>query len=465
MQLRFLGAAQEVTGSMILLELRQGSILIDCGFFQGRRQESRTRNRELPKEAVAADVVVLTHAHVDHSGNLPTLVKRGCRAAIYTTAATRDLCAYMLRDSAHIQEADARYLNRKYESDPDFEKIEPLYDEEDVVRALSQFVCIPYGHEVELLPDVRARFLNAGHILGSASLVLEVREEGQTRRLVFSGDLGRRGLPIIRDPEYPKPPLDYVIMESTYGDREHGKVEDMEKELERIVHETVARGGKIIVPAFAVGRTQELLYVLNSLMRAKRLPTIPVFIDSPLAINVTEVFRLHPECFDAETRAFQRAHGEVFGFEGVHFVQSREESMRLNTLRGPAMIIAASGMAEAGRILHHLRNHIEDERNTLLIVGFAAQHTLARRIVERRPKVRIWGVERELRARVEVLDSFSAHADRRDLLAYAQACGTEVRSFFLVHGESEAQRSLADALKSRGAKVEIPARGACVRLD
>jgi metallo-beta-lactamase family protein len=464
MRLTFLGAAREVTGSMLLLETDTGSLLIDCGFFQGHRDESRRRNRSIPSAAAAADAAIVTHAHIDHSGSVPTLVKSGFGGSIYATPATRDLCACMLRDSARIQEADAAYLNRKYADDPDFHKLEPVYDEEDVLRALGQFVAMPYHHPFQPLAGVTARFLDAGHILGSAEIVLDVNERGVARRLVFSGDLGRKGLPIIRDPEYPPAPIDYVVMESTYGDRMHGDIAQMHDELERVIRGAVARGGKIIVPAFAVGRTQELVYALNELKRQGRLPPIRVFVDSPLAINVTEVFKLHSECFDAETRAFLEKHGDVFGFEGIEYVSSREESIALNHLAGPAMIISAAGMAEAGRVLHHLRNNVEDERNTILVVGFMAQHTLGRRLVERRPRVRIWGVERDLRAHVAVLDSFSAHADRGDLLTYAEMCGKDVRRFFLVHGELPAQESLRKAMQQRNLRVDIPSRGEIVEL-
>jgi metallo-beta-lactamase family protein len=449
---------------MHLLELATGSLLVDCGVFQGRREESRRRNRELPPEALAADAVLLTHSHVDHSGNLPTLVKSGFQGPIYATPATRDLCAYMLRDSARIQQADAAYLNHKLAGEPGFRPIEPLYDEEDVVRTLERFVGMPYHRPFQPLPGVTARLLDAGHILGSAEVVLDIEDAGQARRLVFSGDLGRKGLPIIRDPEYPPTPVDYVVMESTYGDRLHGNLEQMHADLERVIRETMQRGGKVIVPAFALGRTQELIYALNTLFRQGRLPRIPVFIDSPLAINVTEVFKLHPECFDAETRVFLEKYGDVFGFDGARFVSSREESIRLNALEGPAVMIASAGMAEAGRILHHLRNNVEDERNTILIVGFMAQHTLGRRLVERRPRVRIWGVERDLKARVEVLDAFSAHADRNDLLEFAGACGAATRRFFLVHGEEHAQQSLSEAMTQQGLRVHIPARGESVEL-
>ena len=465
MRLTFLGAAQEVTGSMFLLELAAGTIFIDCGLFQGRRAESRQRNARLPAAAVAADAVILSHAHIDHSGNLPSLVKAGYRGAIHTTLATHDLCHYMLRDSARIQEGDAAYLNKKFADDPGFEPVVPLYDEADADRALERFSAVSYHQRFSPIPGVTATLLNAGHILGSAEIVLDVTEGGAHRRLVFSGDLGRKGLPIIRDPERPPRPIDHVIMESTYGDRLHGTVAQMHDDLERVVRDTVRRGGKIIVPAFAVGRTQELLYVLHELLQAGRLPAIPIFIDSPLAIDVTEVFRKHPECFDAETKAFLDRQGDVFSFTGVHLARSREESMALNDLTGPAMIISASGMAEGGRILHHLRNHVEDERNTIVIVGFMAQHTLGRRLVERRPQVKIWGVERELRAQVVVLDAFSAHADRDDLLAYADACGTDPRRFFLVHGEPEAQAALGETMTARGMNVHTPRRGETVTLD
>jgi len=369
----------------------------------------------------------------------------------------------MLRDSARIQEADAAYLNAKFADDPNFVKIEPIYDEEDAITALGRIVGMPYRHSFQPLPGVTATFLDAGHILGSAEVVLDLDVHGARRRLVFSGDLGRKGLPIIRDPEYPEHPIDYVVMESTYGDRLHANVDEMRGDLARVINETVARGGKVIVPAFAVGRTQELLHSLGILAREGRLPRVPVFVDSPLALNVTEVFKLHPECFDAEARASLESNGDIFGAETVRFVSSRAESMALNDLAGPAVIIAAAGMAEAGRILHHLRHHVGDERNTILIVGFMAQHTLGRRLQEGRARVKIWGVERDLRARVEVLSSFSAHADRNDLIAFASACGVTPR-FFLVHGEPDQQEPLSAELRRRGHRVEVPIRGQTVEL-
>ncbi len=455
MRIKFLGAARQVTGSMHLVTTTDGSILIDCGMFQGRRDESRERNRNLPAEAVKADVMILTHAHIDHSGAIPTLVKLGFRGRIYATPATRDLCAYMLRDSARIQEGDAAYLNKKFADDPEWKKIEPIYDEEDAVKALESFVCVAYGAEFQPLPGVKARFLDAGHILGSAQIALEA----DGKRLIFSGDLGRKGLPILRDPEIPRPPIDYVLMESTYGNRVHGSVTEMHDDLARVVGETVKRGGKVIIPAFAVGRTQEVVYALNHLQRAGRLPDVPVFIDSPLSVNVTEVFKLHPECFDPETRKFLAQHGDAFGFEGVKYIQLREESMRLNGLREPAVIIASSGMCEGGRVLHHLRNNVEDPRNTICIVGYQAQHTLGRRIVERRPRVKIFGVERDLRAQVAVLNAFSAHGDKNDLMAFARAC-RGAKEIFLIHGEPEQQDPFLAELAAAGMHASAPEPGA-----
>lgn len=463
MRLRFLGAAEEVTGSLLLVEVESGSIVVDCGMFQGRRQESRMRNAKLPRAAIEASAAILTHSHIDHSGSLPTLVKSGFQGSIYTTLATANLCSYMLRDSARIQAADAAYLNRKYSRDPDWVPITPTYDEVDVLHALDRFVALSYRRPFEPLPGVTAQLLNAGHILGSAQVVLEVREHGKAKRVLISGDLGRKGLPILRDPEAPPHPVDALVLESTYGDRVHGPIESMQTEVERVIRATVARGGKLIVPAFAVGRTQELLFVLHDLLRAGRIPELPIYIDSPLAIDVTEVFRMHPECFDEETRSFFDEHGDVFSFEGVRYTRTAAESMEINRQEGPAIIIAASGMAEAGRVLHHLRNHVEDERNTILIVGFMAEHTLGRRLVERRQRVKIWGVERELRAQVEVLSAFSAHADRNDLIAYARAALP--KKIFLVHGEPDQQVPLKEALQTRRCHVEIPKRGAVVELD
>lgn len=460
MQIRFLGAAGEVTGSMHLLETAHGSVLVDCGMFQGRREEAKQRNRQLPSQALSARALLLTHAHIDHAGSVPTLVKRGFVGKVFATPATGDLCSYLLLDSAHIQEADANYLNRKFGDEPGWQEIQPLYDEDDAKLALERFDARPYDEEFEVLPGVRATFRDAGHILGSAEIVVEVAAEaGGPARILFSGDLGRKNLPILRDPEVPPRPFDYILMESTYGDRVHDDIASMNDELARVIGDTVRRGGQVIVPAFAVGRTQELIYALHQLKHEGRLPNIPVYIDSPLSVKVTEVFRRHPECFDAETRSFARANGAVFSFAGAHFITTREESMRLNQLRQPAVIIASSGMCEAGRVLHHLRNHIEDQRCTILIVGFQAQHTLGRRLVERRPRVRILGMEHDVAAHVHVMNGFSAHADKRELREFALACGQGAKRVFLVHGEPAQQEPLRATLENDGLQVAVPARG------
>lgn len=459
-RLTFLGAAREVTGSMLLVETDRASILIDCGMYQGRRAESRARNARLPAAACRADAVILTHAHVDHSGSLPVLVRSGFQGLIHATPATRDLAAFMLRDSARIQVGDAEYLNRRHADDPTWEPLVPIYDEDDVTATLARFECTPYHRRIVIAPGVNVTFLDAGHILGSAQVVLDIEGRGGRRRIVISGDLGRRGLPIIRDPELPPLPIHHLVMESTYGDRTHGPVEHMADDLARVIAETVGRGGKIVVPAFALGRTQELMFVLHQLRTSGRMPSIPVFIDSPLAIDVTSVFRLHPECYDAETRHYLDRHDQIFDFDGLSMTRSREESMAINDVTGPAMIIAASGMAEAGRVLHHLRNLVEDARNTVLVVGYMAQHTLGRRLLERRPRVKIWGVERDLHAQVVELPAFSAHADADDLFAHAVACNP--KKIFLVHGEPPSQAPLLDRLRERGFDATAPERGQVV---
>ncbi|HVK78057.1 MAG TPA: MBL fold metallo-hydrolase [Kofleriaceae bacterium] len=462
MKLTFLGAAREVTGSMLRIETATSAILIDGGSFQGPRAETRRRNTILPAAATGVDAVVLTHAHLDHAGNLPVLVRSGYPGPIYATAATRDLCAYMLRDAARIEAADADYLNRRHADDPAWTPIVPRYGEDDVAATLERFVCLPYGRATPIAAAVKATLIEAGHILGSAQVVLDLDERGRRARVVVSGDLGRKGLPILRDPAVPPRPIDVLVMESTYGNRRHAPVDEMADVLARVITETCARGGKLVVPAFALGRTQELLYALHQLRRDRRIPAIPIFVDSPLAIDVTSVFRLHPDSFDAATRRILDDGADLFGFEGVRVTRSREESIAINAVEGPALIIAGAGMAEGGRVLHHLRNLVEDARNTVLVVGFMAQHTLGRRLVERRPQVKIWGVERELRAQVVALNGFSAHADADDLLAYAISCAA--RRVFLVHGEPEAQAALGRVLGERGIAAEAPGRGDVVEV-
>jgi metallo-beta-lactamase family protein len=445
-----------------LVETNGLRILLDCGLYQGKRSESFRLNRHLPFDASSVDAAVLSHAHIDHSGNLPFLVKSGFKGEIVCTEATKDLASVMLRDSAHIQEQDVEYLNRKRERDG-LPAVEPLYDAGDALAACGRFSGTAYGRTRELAPGVTLSFHDAGHILGSAFVVLEAANgKGAPLRLVFSGDLGRNGRPIIRDPE-PCDGADALIIESTYGDRVHEEMKAGEERLLAVVAETVKRGGKVIVPSFAVGRTQELVYSLHRFILDKKLPgTLPVFVDSPLAVEATEVFRLHPEAWDAETGALAAESGgrDPFGFARMRYTRTREESMALNDLKGPAVIISASGMAETGRILHHLKHNIGDERNTVLFVGYQAEHTLGRRLLDGARTAKIFGVEYGVRARVERIDAMSAHADREELLAWLARFSRPPKQTFVVHGEEKAAFAFRDELIARGfPSVEAPARG------
>ncbi len=447
MKITFYGAARTVTGSQHLIEVNDQRLLLDCGLYQGSRKESFQRNRNLPFDAASVDAMILSHAHIDHSGNIPNLVKSGFRGDILCTFATRDLCSTMLLDSAHIQERDVEFVNKKRarKGEP---PVEPIYNVEDAVNALEYFNAVGYHRQREVLPGIYVTFLDAGHMLGSAIVVLDIEDRDANRdvRLVFSGDLGRKGIPIIRDPEYVDH-ADVLIMESTYGNRTHEPYFDSEKKLERIINETYKRGGAIIIPAFAVGRTQQLVYTLHKLMVARDIPRLPVYVDSPLAINTTSVFRLHPEAYDAEIREFMLSEGDPFGFDTLRYARSVEQSKELNFLREPFIVISASGMAEHGRILHHLRNRIGDPENTILIVGWQAPNTLGRRLVEGEEVVRIFGEEHKVRARVEVLNGFSGHADRNELLEWAGAINKRPRRTFLVHGEEASAFALRDALQ------------------
>ena len=447
MKLQFFGAVRTVTGSMHLLEANGSRILLDCGLYQGPRQESFDRNRTLPFTANTIDAMILSHAHIDHSGNIPVLVRSGFTGDIYTTAASRDLCAAMLRDSAHIQEEDAAYVSKK-RAKQGLPPVEPLYTTEDAEGSLNSFVGLGYNRPLHIAPGITLTLYDAGHILGSAIVVLDVEEGGQKRRLVFTGDLGRKGMPILRDPQAVDK-ANYLIIESTYGDRLHDPVETTDQALRTAVTETFQRGGKVIVPAFAVGRTQELVYALHRLMAARKLPGLPIFVDSPLAVNVTEVFRMHPECFDSETRQFMSSGDgrDPFGFNRLTYIRSPEASKELNFMREPAVIISASGMAEAGRILHHLKNNVEDSRSTVLIVGWQAPDTLGRRLVEHQPVVKIFGEEYHVKAQVVTINGFSAHADRRELVDYArQLASPDLKAAFVVHGEEPASLALAEGL-------------------
>jgi metallo-beta-lactamase family protein len=461
MKLTFYGATDTVTGSMHLLTVNGARILMECGLYQGRRMESYERNRNLPFDASTIDVLVLSHAHIDHSGNIPMLSKSGFKGNVFVTPGTRDLCSIMLRDSAHIQVADAEYVNKRHRR-KGLPLVEPLYTIEDVQRSLDQFISINYGRPFPIAPGVDLTFFEAGHILGSALVVLDIEEDGRRRRLLFTGDVGRPDAPLLRDPAAP-PGAHILITESTYGDRLHPSTEENIDQLGEIVRRVSSRGGKVIIPAFSVGRTQEIVYALHQLIDHGRIPALPVFIDSPLSVNATEIFLLHPECYDEETNQFLIESGShnPFSFASVHYVREVEKSKAINRLEGPAVIISASGMAETGRILHHLKNNIEDARNAVLIVGWQAPHTLGRRLVERQPEVKIFGEPYTRRAEVYVLNGFSAHADRNELLSwFDQVNNPGLEHAFIVHGEGRASSALAEAIAERGvSEVLIPERG------
>jgi metallo-beta-lactamase family protein len=467
MQVQFWGATRTVTGSMHLLSINGHKLLLDCGLCQGKRKEAFETNRNLPFAGSEVDAVILSHAHIDHSGNLPSLVKAGFSGSIYATSATRDLAAYMLLDSAHIQESDVAYVNKR-RAEQGKRLFEPLYTSQEATATLSHFVSVEYDHPFEPAPGVRVHFLDAGHILGSAMVIVDINENGRQFRLVFSGDLGRKGLPILRDPQVAEG-ADFLIMESTYGNRLHESTGEAKEILCQTVQATYDRRGKLLIPAFAVGRTQELVYQLDQLVEEGRLPAIDVFVDSPLAVNVTEVFRLHPECYDEEAldAMADESNGNPFGFDRLRYVRSVEESKRLNGLKTPAIIISASGMCEAGRILHHLKNNIEDPRTTVLFVGYQAENTLGRKLLEGQDPVPIFGEEYHVKAQVKRAEGYSAHADRSELLNWAartQARG-QLKRVFVVHGEEESAFALAEGLKEQGvAQVDVPERGQVFEL-
>jgi metallo-beta-lactamase family protein len=460
-EVEFSGAAREVTGSCHIVRCSGKTVLLDCGLFQGHRRESRDKNLRLPCPVEEIDALLLSHAHIDHSGRLPILTRAGYRGTVYCTPATRDLSAIMLADSAYIQEKDAEFLARRKK-----EYVQPLYNLADATTAVEQMVGIPYHKPFEVVPGMWATYVDAGHILGSASLLLECSDGRSTRRLVFSADLGRPGLPIVRDPQPPAGGADAVIMESTYGDRDHPPVEHMGDQLAAVVRETAAKGGRVLIPAFAVGRTQEIVYDLHVLARARKIPSIPIYIDSPLAIDATSVFAMHPDEFD-HGEDLVRTVRELFQFDLVHYTRDAAESKALNSVSTPMVVIAGSGMAESGRIVHHLAVGAPDPRNTILVVGFMAEHTLGRRIVERRPTLKIFSEEIPLRARVEILNGYSAHADRRELASWLAAVrrgSPRVPRVWLVHGELQAQEVFAGQLREQGYEVQVPSAGTVMDL-
>lgn len=462
--IRSLGAAGEVTGSKHLVEMDGKRILVDCGAFQGRRSESDAKNRALLGDLPASsiDAVVLTHAHFDHCGMLPLLVKRGFSGNIFSTSATRDLAGLVMMDSARIQARDADYLFRQAQKKNETFTWKPLYDDLDVVKTMEQFVTINYHRSISVADGVSVEFFDAGHILGSALVRMKLRAaDGEELVLGFSGDLGRKNKPIIRDPEFLEN-LDYLVLESTYGNKLHENTADAMDRLAHIVSRTAEAGGKIIIPAFAVERTQELVFNLHLLLDKGRIPDLPIWVDSPMAIDATEIFRLHPECYDKETHDAFTVHSEnPFGFAALHFSRSVEESKALNVAKGSMIIISADGMCEVGRIQHHLIHNVGGSANTILIVGYMAEGTLGRKLRDGAKEVRIHGDFYRVNADVQEIDAFSAHADWKETLEWLKGTNIgRIRKVFLVHGEAKALSSMKEKVMGAGvASVEIVRAG------
>ena len=458
MNIAFHGAARTVTGSKHLLTLDSGvKILLDCGMFQGLGSETDPMNRHFGFNPSEVDFLILSHAHIDHSGNIPLLVKQGFEGKILCTSATRDLAAIMLADTAHIQVSDIQYLNKrraKKGKDP----LSPLYSIEDVDAAMELFYSIPYHKAFEFTPGVKVSFTDTGHILGAAAINLEIQGKNGTTRLTFSGDIGRPGDKILKVPD-PFPQADVIICESTYGNRLHDSTEATEKRLLDIVKETcLEKKGKLIIPAFSLGRTQEIVYVLNNLRNAGLLPPIPVYVDSPLSVNATTIMRAHPECFNGGILQSLRSDPDPFGFDTLHYIQKADDSIALNDRHEPMIIISASGMAEAGRIKHHLKNSISKKQNTILIVGYCTPESLGGRISRGEKHVHIFGKEYDVVADVEVMNSYSAHGDYKEMLEFLSCQDPKkVKKFFLVHGEYDVQLEWREKLIAAGfSNIEIP---------
>jgi metallo-beta-lactamase family protein len=456
----FWGAAQTVTGSMHLLQANGKSILLDCGLYQGKRSEAFSKNRHFPFKPKKIDAVILSHAHVDHCGNLPNLVKQGFTGPIFCTSATRALASVMLGDAAKIQEEDANYLNRNRK--PGDPKVEPIYDGKDVYRTLCRLQAIRYGVPKQILNGFEATFVDAGHLLGSAMVHLKFETAEGPHTITFTGDIGRNGLPILRDPS-PIPPAQLIISESTYGGHTHEPVDETAERLGEVVRKVIQRGGKVIIPAFAVGRTQNIVYFLHQLMTAGKLPYIPIYVDSPMAVKATEVFRMHSECYDDETMIFLQKDPDLFGDKRVQYVERMHDSIALNYRDDPCIIISASGMCEAGRVLHHLKHNIENPRNAVLIVGYQAPDTLGRRLVDHLPEVRILGRFLRVKAEVVVMNGLSSHADHADFLRLFTPLLEQQPTIRLVHGERERAQKLMDGLTQLGFNnIAIPSPGESV---
>lgn len=453
MRIHFHGATRTTTGSMYLVEVNGQRILLECGLYQGKRDESIERNRHFPFDPKTLDAAILSHAHIDHCGNFPNLCKQGFSGNIYSTFATRDLASIMLEDSASIQESDAQFVSKK-RAKQGKPPVQALYNATDAERALRQFVAINYDRPMPVADGVTVTFKDAGHILGSAQVVLDVREGGRKFRYLFSGDIGRPGQDILRDAQ-PVEDVDFLQIESTYGNRIHASPVDAREELCQLVGDTIGRGGKVIIPAFSVGRTQQVVYALHQATDAGLLPPVPIYVDSPLSVNATEIFRLHPECFDEQTYAFLREKGNPFGMANLTYIREVANSRKLNELKEAAIIISASGMAEAGRVLHHLKNHGTNPANLILFVGYCAQHTLGAQIMAGRSPVNILGEPHVIAAKVAKIDAFSGHADRNELTGYVKSLTGHIKKTFVIHGEEESSLAFAETLKQLLPKSEV----------
>ncbi|HRH65406.1 MAG TPA: MBL fold metallo-hydrolase [Bacteroidia bacterium] len=458
MNISFHGAARTVTGSKHLITLDRGlKILLDCGFFQGHGKDTDPMNRHFGFDPASVDYLILTHAHIDHSGNIPNLIKQGFTGKIICTAATRDLAAIMLADTAHIQENDIKYLNKR-RAKKDLPPITPIYTINDVENAMENFFTIPYRKKFKLEEGVEMMFTDSGHILGAAAVHLTISENGKTKTICFTGDIGRPTDKILKSPEA-FPQCDTLICESTYGNRLHEDAERTESRLLEIVHETcVVKKAKLIIPAFSLGRTQEVVYALNNLRNAKKLPPLPVYVDSPLSVNATSIMRAHSECFNTDMLQAMENDPDPFGFDNLFYIRRPEDSIKLNDDHRPMIIISASGMAEAGRVKHHIKNNIENPDTTILLVGYCTPESLGGRLGDGRKEVFIFGKKYEVKARVEIMNSYSAHADYNEMLEYLACISPKsVQQVFLVHGDYEAQVEWREKLKAVGYKnIEIP---------
>jgi len=462
--IQFCGGARTVTGSIHLITTKHSKVILDCGLFQGKRDEYFAINSQFPFNPQNLDACVLSHAHIDHSGNIPTLVKKGFRSSIYCTPATRDLCRYMLPDSGHVQEEDIKYVN-KINSRRGMLARTPLYTKEDAEKSLKYFRALDYDHTMRISPDVDLNFYDGGHILGSTITVLDVMTGSrQPVRIAYAVDLGRENMPLLDDPEVP-PGINYLIMESTYGGRRHETLKEAEIKLAKTINKTVNRGGKIIIPSFALERTQLIVYFISELIKRKMMPKIPIYVDGPLAVSLTQVFRENWKYFDETTKKSFLEHKDPFSHDNIEYISKVEDSKKLHDIDKPIIIISASGMCENGRIQHHLKNNIENPKNTIVVVGFMARDTLGRRIVEEQRTVRIFGRPYDLRAEVVVINAFSSHADCDGLAEYAGKCRGNLKQIFLVHGEFDQAEILKNNIRKKfRLKVSIPAKGEAVYL-